>query len=220
MTRFLMEDCLHLAPEDLYDWPKEEIGSRIAELRASSKLHVVKTHEQPTGDSYIYIIRDGRAATASLHHYIHDVLGHSVPIVNLVTQRGDPRLYWSDHVRDWEMLRAPRRMVLRYESLVRNPMAQVARISKFLDRPIVSPPVRTFASCQAWKPHLFRIGENGPGIAEVEAQCSELFWHFHGPAMRRYGYASASDGAAAQSPTQGSAETPPRPAPKARSRAA
>src|ERR1700761_3889610 len=45
----------------------------LQQMRKSADLYLVKTHDPPEDDGKaIYIVRDGRAACESFHHYLRD----------------------------------------------------------------------------------------------------------------------------------------------------
>jgi hypothetical protein len=197
MTRRLIQSGLKLAAETLHHHPRDQWFDLISGWQASPDLNLVKTHAQPTGDPAIYIVRDGRAAIASYRRFISDVHHREFRLAAVV--RGSGVGSWSDHVNAWAF--KPRTLLTSYERICLQPEQELRRIANFLGKPVVAPPDTDFLKAKTKRPDLCRHGRNEPGIAELEADCSELFWRLHGQTMARLGYArhparAAADGTA------------------------
>lgn len=95
---------------------------------------IVKTHAPPPDDGpAIYVIRDGRAATASLWQF----LGQSVSMRAVIA--GDTDFgTWSDHLQAWDPRNRPDTLFLRYEDFADKPAATIRRIGEFIDAPVIS----------------------------------------------------------------------------------
>ena len=95
---------------------------------------LVKTHRRPPDEgAAIYIVRDGRAATVSLWEF----LGQPKPLRAIVA--GDTNFgTWASHVSAWRPWARPDTLLLRYEDMVEDLPAVLARLSRFLGRPIVN----------------------------------------------------------------------------------
>lgn len=85
------------------------------ELPADRTLFI-KTHEKPPNpDPAIYVVRDGRAAVASLYQFARGQLS----VEDIIT--GRTRFgTWADHLRAWSPRVRPNTLLLRYEDLVAN----------------------------------------------------------------------------------------------------
>lgn len=183
--------------------PHGPLGSdRLAEMTASDSLFFVKTHGLPpigAASPAICIVRDGRSALASYWHYRNrpgDVAAQMEEVVAGQVQFGS----WSEHVEAWLEAPIERRLLLRYEDLVRDPVAAVASVGSFLDLAPRDGAPPSFADLHALAPSHFRAGRDDRNIAELEACCPALFNAVHGPLQQRLGYSLARiDGSATQS---------------------
>jgi hypothetical protein len=174
--------------------PQVGIPFDVDRFAGRSQLHVVKTHGPPTdGRPTIYVLRDGREATASYFHYHRDVLQKSVSIHDVIRGRvgfGS----WGRHVAQWNPLRRPNTLLLRFEELTAHPIAQVERIGAFLGVSPVGRRVPTFEELHSTAPNFFRSGRTDSWKRLLTEDDHKLFWDLHGPQMRVYGYGAAPAG--------------------------
>ncbi|MDX1452447.1 MAG: sulfotransferase domain-containing protein [Oleiphilaceae bacterium] len=95
---------------------------------------LIKTHELPNDDrAAIYIIRDGRAAVASMYEFF----GRKTPLEDIIegrTRYGQ----WGQHLQAWNPWERPNTLLLRYDDLVEQLPQVLEQISAFLDLPIKS----------------------------------------------------------------------------------
>jgi Sulfotransferase domain len=180
-------------PEPLVGLPYD-----VKRFAGRSELHVVKTHDLPRdARPAIYVVRDGREATASYFHYHRDVLGRAVPLGAIV--RGQVGFgSWGRHVATWDPLRRPNTLVLRFEELTANPIAQVERIGAFLGVKPVGRRVPTFEDLQRTAPSFFRSGRTDSWRGLFREDEHRLFWDLHGDEMRAFGYEGAPSAAASR----------------------
>lgn len=96
-------------------------------------MPMVKTHGNPPDKSpAIYVVRDGRAACASLWSFYND----EVSLADMV--EGRHRFGgWSNHLMAWEPWARPDTLLLRYEDLVADLPLVLQQISDFLARDIL-----------------------------------------------------------------------------------
>lgn len=106
-------------------------GSPPPEFTRDKPL-LVKTHRWPSdARPAIYVVRDGRAATVSLWEFKRPKRQLREVIV------GPPRT-WASHLAAWRPWERPDTLLLRYEDMVAQRAAVLARISAFLDAPVLS----------------------------------------------------------------------------------
>lgn len=110
-----------------------EHGPHARKQLLESGISLIKTHEYPKdGNPAIYVIRDGRAACVSLWRFGQKV----IPLEALI--EGRHRFgAWADHVRAWQPRDRANTLLLTYEGLRDDLPGSLAKISRFLARPIV-----------------------------------------------------------------------------------
>jgi hypothetical protein len=175
-----------------YDGSAEDL---IAAARASPDRVFIKTHGPPRDDSpAIYILRDGRAAVVSYRHFLGDSEGlHDLSLAQVI--RGEVGFgSWSGHLDAWSPLLRPRTLVLRFETLRRQPQDAIAAIERFIARPATAAWVNPFERLQRAVPTFFRHGDDRPNFAELAGPDLGLFWAHHGAWMTRLGYGEPPPG--------------------------
>jgi hypothetical protein len=95
-------------------------------------LPIIKTHKFQNGDnSTIYVVRDGRAACASLWEFTNP----KVSMIDII--EGNHRFgKWCDHVESWSPLSRPNTLLLRYEDILEDLNKTLYKLSTFLEREI------------------------------------------------------------------------------------
>ena len=92
----------------------------------------------------------------------------------------------------WVLERNPATtLILRYEEILSPSEALLGSLSDFVGMPVVRAYHDKFATLTQKDPKMFGVGANGPGIEEVERECSEQFWRHNGEAMRAAGYSKS-----------------------------
>ena len=143
------------------------------------RLWLVKTHDRPTDDApAIYVVRNGRDATASLAAFDRVSMGEVV--------EGRHRFgTWANHLDMWQPRTRPKTLLLRYEDMTADLPATLARIADFTG----------LAPQRTTLPERDTLGD-GRWIRTTSAERDELvgdalfrFWQINGEAMREYGYA-------------------------------
>ncbi|MFD0474414.1 sulfotransferase domain-containing protein [Nonomuraea thailandensis] len=108
----------------------EERPSPIEEMRASEKLHFVKTHRQRAGeeDRAICLVRDGRDSITSWARLTGapDVEAGIRAIIDRRDEAGTGS--WGRNVLSWLRPPAPQRVMLRYEELISRPRPAVENV--------------------------------------------------------------------------------------------
>ena len=167
------------------DWP-----SAYQSMRASPHLHVVKTHAPPKDDGpAIYVVRDGRSAIVSYHHYLarlHDLHMTFDQISAGAASFGD----WSSHLAAWSPLDRPATLLLRYEDLANDPAAAIHRLAHFLSRSPMGQWTNPFEQKRSLMPEFFHRASDSANIAEWSGPELDRFWVRHGTWMKALGYAA------------------------------
>lgn len=174
---------------------------------------VVKTHLLPNelpanlkDRVSVYLIRDGRDAVVSMAHHNKDVIDPTSSFEDNITEvmyaaEGSHFGGWSEHVAQWSN-RAD--IIIRFEDLIKNPIAQCERLRAFIDLP---EPEReklpSFTSQKTGSPEYgsgkylnqnnlaskwFRRGQVNAWKDEMSSAHQDLFWHLHGEVMEVAGY--------------------------------
>lgn len=191
LTRQILRQCFGVKrtgdTKRLFGVAPTDAAEQIAQARRDDKTWFVKTHREAAildEEKCLYPYRDARAALYSYRQFEKDVNGKDYSLEEMVLWRRS----WSEHIQ-WAFGRpASNTLMLRYEELVNVPPDILARISSFIELPILNTAILPFSEVQRQRPMFAKIGHNGVGIAAVEGQCSELFWQTHGEMMGRLGY--------------------------------
>ena len=169
-----------------------------------------KSHHRPQANyrRVVYLVRDGRDAIVSYHHYLNQLAGRRYNLARLVEHgEGLEHGPWHQHVEAWmanpfgaEML------VVRYEDLRADPRREVERLCRFVDLDCPPEVVDDVASkcsfeqmqareraygIEEWDSSqgLFvRRGKVGGFRDEMPAQALEAFNAQSAVALRRFGY--------------------------------
>jgi Sulfotransferase domain len=148
-TRFLVGNLIYQDEPVTFS----NIESRIPEiyfnydrfLRQLPRPRILKSHEsfQPHYPHVIYIVRDPRDVAVSFYH--HNVKARNIPdgypmadyVPRFIAGEFDSLFgSWRDNVLSWTALRKnnPRFLMLSYENMKREPIAELSKIVSFLDR--------------------------------------------------------------------------------------
>jgi hypothetical protein len=171
---------------------------------------VVKTHlpphELPTGhqdEPSVYIIRDGRDAIVSeAWHRKNFKNSKSKVKLNMLeaifAAEGSHFGGWSSNVAAW-VKKAD--VVLRFEDLIADPLAEVQKIGRVLQLPAAKPEnLPTFEQQKTGTPkygrandlghneQFFRSGKRGNWQEEMPEWVHQIFWRYHGEVMEALGY--------------------------------
>jgi hypothetical protein len=175
-----------------------EVECNLDLLHADSGIHIVKTHDLPTGDSSpaIVLIRDGRDAVVSYARYVlkteHGIERPGVDLFETTLRQlivGDNFGGWSKNVNAWTE-RVGRDNAIRYEDLIEDPVDIVARVLQRLgvETTIGGATFPRFQELHATVPWFFRRGKTGSWREEMPSHLQELFMERHGGTLLRFGY--------------------------------
>jgi hypothetical protein len=147
-----------------------------------SQVPLFKTHEYPSNSHpAIYVVRDGRAAAASLWNFYNQEL----PLREVIA--GHHRFgTWSDHLHAWEPLTRPDTLLIRYEDMTADLPSVLAALETFLDRRLVGANIPTRSKLSEIDGKWVRKESNWESIIKGEAL--KLFYRINASAMRKLGY--------------------------------
>lgn len=166
-----------------------DLADFLQVARSSHEITLVKTHDEPEDDARaIYIVRNGLVATDSYRHYRQVTENRPISWREIIE---DPSIFgnWSNHLSAWLPVDRPNTLIVRYEDLLAEPHAQIARIGQFLGVP----------QRRLWQDPWARLHEKGPnffrrGRADICDTVTDeeiaMFMDIHGEWMRKLGYAS------------------------------
>ncbi|HEX4637765.1 MAG TPA: sulfotransferase domain-containing protein [Rhizomicrobium sp.] len=204
LLRILLKRCFGLDSYSIYSDEefalpsvREVVGEKpigadpqrfLQQMLQEKRPVCVKTHELPAPDSHrtIYVVRDGRAALVSHHHYLRDFWDAHTPLDELIKGLESPS--WSRHVNAWLLSGRPNVLAVRYEDLVRADKRALDAIAGFLDRTPICAFDVSFAGLQEMMPAFFRAGSNESNIAEMTSRQLDLFECLHGSTLDLLGY--------------------------------
>ncbi|GAK55759.1 putative beta-glycosyltransferase protein [Candidatus Vecturithrix granuli] len=174
----------------------------LEERIADKTLFWIKSHELPSGDfPAIYLVRDGRDALLSYTWYILTIENARSEISpalfwqtfhDLIT---DNRYFggWSSHVLEWSRRKAPT-AILKFEDLISvpHPLPIIQQACCAIGYPfaeeIHTPSLPSFSELRRKIPDFFRQGHIGAWKTQMPPKLHDLFWQYHGNAMKAMGY--------------------------------
>lgn len=175
-----------------------EDATCLEEMRRSSQIYAVKTHELPGDDSpALYLARDGRDCLVSYAHFdlqVNQGKGSysqqefSSVLTNLIVLNKSFG-GWSRHVQEWTQRPAPT-AVIHFHDLIARPLPSV---QAGLDRlglalpPTPSGSIPGFSELHERRPDLFRRGQIGSWRDEMPEVQQRLFWQHHALGMEILG---------------------------------
>jgi len=165
----------------------------LVQARVEQTLYFIKTHDYPATDhtdKVIYLLRDGRESTLSYCRYLQDYTSQKKSlreVINGDTQFGT----WGQHVAAWAPENAPDTLLVRFEELIRDPLALVPRLEQFAGIKAVSEQVPSFDELHRRGPKFFRSGKTDSWKAEYSQADHLAFWLRNYSIMRRFGYTSS-----------------------------
>lgn len=205
--RAALSNCFGIKTHSLYD-DSADIGLRPAlssavghvshglekqsfyeKAAAAGQTYFIKTHDLPWDDAKaIYLVRDGRSAIVSYHHYIADfAAGGAISLRDIIL--GECMFgSWSDHLEAWAPATRADTLLLRYEELVRDWRPAIQAVSDFIGHPVVNWDLPLFSDLQSVEPKFFRGGNDASNIEELRGEELDLFWLMHGQVMAELNY--------------------------------
>jgi hypothetical protein len=197
LLRLILRQCFDLPSASLYpdDFGRVEAleecvghleyGSAGMQqwLDGASQL-LVKTHEPPSSDRpAIYVVRDGRAACASLWEFYRRQ--HSLDVI---VSGAHAFGTWAQHVAAWRPWERRHTLMLRYEDLVGNLPKVLEQVSGFLGAPIVRHRLPDREELAARTGGRWVRQQESHWRSVFTEQQYELFVYFNGEMMRFLNY--------------------------------
>lgn len=174
-----------------------------------------KTHD-PSFSFYrnkqvIYLVRDGRDVLSSFYHY-QKARGKSVFTLSSLIQwnKNISMGTWSDHAYGWANARCRRKLIIRYDALLKDPEQEVQKLLDFLnwkiDLLVVQKAIQnsSFKNLQEIEDkygsryqkksdteqdsRFFRKGEAGDWKATFSPEEIDAFWKHNAPGMRVFNF--------------------------------
>lgn len=177
------------------------------------KTHLLPSEIEPINPEIpaVYLVRDGRDAMVSIAHHRKDIVMPGSDYYEnmreaILAEGGSFFGGWSKNVDEW-LQRAS--IVIRFEDLVKDPVAQVERLREIIKLPKGDPSkLPDFETLKKSKPkyggkfriknvdfkindfsnRFFRKGKSGGWTEEMPEEMQDLFWKYHGEVMERMGY--------------------------------
>lgn len=208
LTRTILKNVFELPTFSIYNDPydlstddkvSEEVGHLVytgraqeflAANRETSQVVAVKSHHPPEDDSKaVYIVRDGRSATASWYHYLQNLPGHEIgqPILDIIEGKNYVGT-WSNHLDQWQPLERPNTLLLRYERLVDDPDTAVNEIADFLGHQPKKEWKNPFDQLRERMPFFFHRGSDAANIADLTESDIAAFMSLNGKWMQKLAY--------------------------------
>ena len=164
----------------------ERPGS-LAEMRASDKQYLMKTHRQrdedvDENDHAVCLVRDGRDALVSWARQASedDPSRYETELrARILRDTPTGTGSWGTNILSWLRPAAPHRVVLRYEDLTGDPWAAVPPLIAVLAPALSLRPDAAIPSLDELRRHdnrFFRRGQTGSHHDELPAELHQLFW--------------------------------------------
>lgn len=202
LLRTILKRCFGQPSQSLYtdqEFPESAVRELVGHQAAGSnpkafvrealdagRTLYVKTHELPGSDAHpvLYVVRDGRSALVSHHHYLKEIMGRDISLAEVIEGQGGES--WSRHVTEWTA--RGNALVVRYEDLAAGKETTLQAIARFIGQPLIHAFDISFSQLHALSPVFFRGGSDAANIAEMDAAALSLFEQRHGETLRRLGY--------------------------------
>ncbi|HZS65359.1 MAG TPA: sulfotransferase domain-containing protein [Xanthobacteraceae bacterium] len=160
---------------------EHQSGGQLAFPKGAIPL--VKTHHPPAGaaNPAIYVMRDGRAATASLWQFYSG----NMPLQQIIKGK-TPWGTWSDHLSQWRPWQRPQTLLIRYEDLTGNLAGVVDGLAAFLRREPVATAIPKRESIAEVDGRWVKPPSRWQDILPMDML--ELFYRYNRPMMEKMGY--------------------------------
>lgn len=167
----------------------------IPRVRRDSRIWPIKTHELPAKhpnkeDKLIYILRDGRDATASYYHYLRKYQPeYPLPEGAREVIRGHvPFGNWADHVTAWQASLSRHGLVLKFDEVVTDPAAAAELIGEYVGIQTSGSEAPRFADLNRLNPSFFRGGKSNSWKTTLTEADHTIFWMLSADQMLKHGY--------------------------------
>jgi glycosyltransferase involved in cell wall biosynthesis len=203
---------------EVYGLPSSSYYNHVGEPENYQDFPFVKTHELPDQiipsgleTPSVYLIRDGRDSLVSMVHQQIDIYGVNRPFEDIFIEatlaaEGSYFGGWSANVAAWLAVNP---LVIRFETLIQNPLEQAQRLQALMHLPTPNPEkLPTFEALKFGQPQYgrgkriatseeeelaivrksFRRGKAFGWKDELSRELQNLFWTYHRKQMEELGY--------------------------------
>jgi Sulfotransferase domain len=205
---------------NIHQFVPDPFGTPKRHLDRMPRPRIIKSHEcfEPRYPRVIYIVRDPRDVVVSQYHYhrkclkIEDGYPMEKFVDRFLAGQTCPHGSWGEHVSTWLATRRndPRFLMLRYEDMIQDTSAELARVASFLNIPATSEllaqaieqsSAKRMRNLEKAQSHLNRLTKDGrkdlpfvraassggwkSGLPENQVEKIEAAW---GPLMTYLGY--------------------------------
>jgi len=192
--RTILWQCFALRSASIY--PDDLGGNKILESYVGHIEHgpdkkmrfpegaipLIKTHRYPSNTKRaIYVIRDGRAATASLWNFYQ----RRIPLEAII--EGRTRFgTWPAHVNAWNPTERPDTLLLRYEDMKADLPLVLNRLSEFIQRDIVKTSIPDRNNIAGHDGRYVR--RESDWRSELSGECLDRCMQINRETLARFGY--------------------------------
>ena len=164
----------------------------IQKARDEENTYYIKTHELldnrvDDNDKVIYLIRDGRESTLSFTKHINTFSNQNPQLIDTIygnTFIGN----WGGHVKSWDPKNRNNTLLIKFETLIKEPIKYIEILSKFLQIKPTGDKIPTFEELKKINPKFFRSGKTN-SWEEVYSEDEHIsFWFKNSQIMFDYGY--------------------------------
>ena len=164
----------------------------IKKARDEEKTYYIKTHELLDDrinekDKVIYLIRDGRESTLSLTKHENTFSSLNLNIIDTIygnTFIGS----WGDHVKSWDPKNRKNTLLIKFETLIKEPIKYIKTLSEFLHTQPIGDKIPTFNELKKINPKFFRSGKTNSWEEAFSDEEHMAFWVRNHQVMLDYGY--------------------------------
>lgn len=164
----------------------------IQKARDDEKIYYIKTHELldnrvDKNDKVIYLIRDGRESTLSFTKHQNTFGNDTLQIIDTIygkTFIGS----WGGHIKSWGPKDRENTLLIKFETLVKEPTEYIKKLSDFLQIQPVGNKIPTFDALKKINPNFFRSGKINSWEDVFSEEEHMSFWLKNYQMMIEYGY--------------------------------
>ena len=190
LTRALFKRCFDIDTYEHYNnrsrlWSNDRVAEQVGHVYyqgdwkrfhrhawSADETFFIKTHGAPIDNQkFVYIVRDGRAATYSYFEFLRDFTGQPLSLAEAIAGHG-PFGSWSEHVQMWHgRENGPPSLLVRFEDILSSPDQVVEEISDFIGVPVRQRFENKFSEMQSEMP-LFSGGGTIPMPRPAMTNCT------------------------------------------------
>lgn len=160
--------------------------------RQEEKKYFIKTHNRVDDcvddlDKVIYLIRDGRASSASYTKHQNIYSRKNKKYIDTIYGNASMGS-WSDHVASWDPENRENTLLIKFEGLVKDPVSYINMISEFINTVPTNGIIPTFDDLNKMNPKFFRTGNSHAWESQYTEEEHLAFWVRNYNKMMEFGY--------------------------------